>query len=49
MADATDSKSVIRKGVWVQLPPRAPSDPYTFSNGSTIVAAQVAPNQLTTS
>ncbi|MEY4655975.1 MAG: hypothetical protein RL073_202, partial [Actinomycetota bacterium] len=25
MADATDSKSVIRKGVWVQLPPRAPT------------------------
>lgn len=24
MADATDSKSVARKGVWVQVPPRAP-------------------------
>ena len=23
MADATDSKSVVRKGVWVQVPPRA--------------------------
>lgn len=23
MADATDSKSVVRKGVWVRLPPRA--------------------------
>jgi RNA polymerase sigma-70 factor, ECF subfamily len=24
MADATDSKSVVRKGVWVRVPPRAP-------------------------
>jgi hypothetical protein len=24
MADATDSKSVARKGVWVRVPPRAP-------------------------
>jgi len=46
MADATDSKSVIRKGVWVQLPPRALSDPYTFSNGSTITAAKVAPDEF---
>lgn len=30
MADATDSKSVVRKGVWVQLPPRAQRfDAYT--------------------
>jgi molybdopterin-binding protein len=25
MADTTDSKSVARKGVWVRLPPRAPT------------------------
>ena len=25
MADATDSKSVVRKGVWVRVPPRAPA------------------------
>ena len=25
MADAADSKSVARKGVWVRLPPPAPS------------------------
>lgn len=34
MADATDSKSVVRKDVWVRLPPRAPGDQYTFSHGS---------------
>ncbi len=38
MADATDSKSVIRKDVWVQVPPWAQSDPYTHTNGSTITA-----------
>jgi hypothetical protein len=26
MADATDSKSVVRKGVWVRVPPRAPKN-----------------------
>ena len=26
MADATDLKSVIRKGVWVRVPPRVPID-----------------------
>jgi hypothetical protein len=26
MADAADSKSAVRKGVWVQVPPRAPSE-----------------------
>gem|GEM_PF-1968380 len=25
MADAADSKSAVRKGVWVQVPPRAPN------------------------
>ena len=25
MADTTDSKSVARKGVWVRIPPRAPT------------------------
>ena len=27
MADAADSKSAVRKGVWVQVPPRAPAPP----------------------
>ncbi len=30
LADETDSKSVIRKGVWVRVPPPAP---YLISNG----------------
>jgi hypothetical protein len=30
MADAADSKSAVRKGVWVRLPPRAPSSPRTL-------------------
>ena len=25
MADATDSKSVVREGVWVRVPPSAPT------------------------
>ena len=29
-ADETDSKSVIRKGVWVQVPPPAPKKSYHF-------------------
>ena len=31
MADATDSKSVVRKGVWVQVPPSALQYIYRFS------------------
>ena len=49
MADATDSKSVVRKDVWVQVPPRAPGDTYTHSNGSTTFAAPVDANFLSTS
>ncbi|MEY4634161.1 MAG: hypothetical protein RLZ18_1533, partial [Actinomycetota bacterium] len=44
MADATDSKSVIRKDVWVQVPPRAPGDIYNHSDGSTTFAASLDAN-----
>ena len=32
MADATDSKSVVRKGVWVRLPPPAPLQMFLSSS-----------------
>ena len=35
MEDATDSKSVIRKGVWVRLPPPAPRSPPLKASRST--------------
>lgn len=34
MADAADSKSVARKGVWVQVPPLVLSFFYSFSQTS---------------
>ena len=32
MADAVDSKSTVRKGVWVRLPPRAPESDSNFDS-----------------
>ena len=32
LADETDSKSVIRKGVWVQVPPPAPKIREHYTN-----------------
>jgi hypothetical protein len=42
MADTTDSKSVARKGVWVQIPPRAPNVTDNGDNSRAISLVAVA-------
>ena len=42
MADDADSKSVVRKGVWVQVPPPALKKPVVFTGFFALIITSVA-------
>ena len=43
MADATDSKSVDRKVMWVRLPPSVPEPPPRYDRGAEVAKWQTHP------